>query len=175
MTETFTAPDLVARFVWDQDDEDEFCIDRATGKTVVRYDLGDPANYSPAYGGWSKDEWLEKKGLDPRATVDVAKAAVRIPPGEAERFRVSEERRRQREQEEAVARDLMSFLSHAEVKDFDFGDYRKGETEILEPALAKRGFTNIGFYMGEQDSFGPLSRGCVALDPTGKRVRFFYG
>lgn len=69
----------------------------------------------------------------------------------------------------------MSFLGDAETEAFDFGEYRKGETEILEPALAKRGFTNIGFYMGEQDSFGPLSRGCVALDPTGKRVRFFYG
>lgn len=167
--------DVVARFVWDQDDEDEFCIDRATGKTVIRYDLGDPANYSPTYGGWSKDEWLENKGLDPRATVEVAKAAVRIPPGEAARFRSSEERRLQREKEETEARDLMSFLGDDEVKDFDFGDYRKGETEILEPALTKRGFTNIGFYMGEMDSFGPLSRGCVALDQTGKRVRFFYG
>jgi hypothetical protein len=35
---------LVRRFEWRIDDEDEFCVDRLTGREVVRYDLGDPAN-----------------------------------------------------------------------------------------------------------------------------------
>ena len=72
------------------------------------------------------------------------------------------------------ARDLLSFLG-AEVSAFDFERYYEGERDLLTPALERRGFTGIAFYMIEQDSFGPLIRGCVATDPGGKRVRFNYG
>jgi hypothetical protein len=49
------------------------------------------------------------------------------------------------------------------------------ERTILKPALERRGFTEISFYMIEQDSFGPLIRGAVALNPDRQTVRFFYG
>lgn len=62
----------VSRFQWLIDDNaygdrdyDQVCIDRRTGQIVVRYDLGDPANYDPNYGGWSRSEYLERKGFDP--------------------------------------------------------------------------------------------------------------
>ena len=63
----------VPRFFWttepngytDGDGLDQICIDRLTGKVVVRYDLGDPANYNPDYGGLSRSEYLERKKFDP--------------------------------------------------------------------------------------------------------------
>ena len=169
-----TEPRVVARYQWDQDDDDAFCIDRATGKVVVRYDLGDPANYAPSYGGWSKREWLERKGLDPDATVDVASAVTPIPEWEVEFYRRQTARKAEVERLEAEARDLLDFIGD-EAKAFDFGEYREGEADILRPALERRGFTSVRFYMGEEDSFGPLSRMCAAKDPSGAEVRFYYG
>lgn len=46
------------------------CWDYLTGKCVVSYDLGDPANYDPNYGGWSCEQWLEARGLDPRERIE---------------------------------------------------------------------------------------------------------
>lgn len=169
-----TEPRVVARYQWDADDYDQFCIDRATGKEVVRYDLGDPANYAPSYGGWSKREWLERKGLDPDATVEVAKSVIPIPEWEVENYRQKVARKAEVERLEAEARDLLDFLGD-EANAFDFGKYREGEQEILRPALERRGFNSIRFYMGEEDSFGPLSRMCAANDPNGTEVRFYYG
>lgn len=68
---------MVARFFWttepngytDGEGLDQICIDRLTGDVVVRYDLGDPANYHPEYGGWSHSEYLERKKFDPRERV----------------------------------------------------------------------------------------------------------
>ncbi|RVM91493.1 hypothetical protein [Sinorhizobium meliloti] len=174
------APTMIARFAWKLDtgfdDEicDEVCVDRLTGQEVVRYDAGDPANHNPAYGGWSKREYLARAGCDPDAEIDISQSKVTVSLKEAENHAFRKAAIAQREQEEAEAADLLDFLGD-DASAFDFDDYRDGECDILAPALEKRGFTNVGFYMIEQDSFGPLVRGCRAVDPTGKSVRFFYG
>ncbi|MET0467097.1 MAG: hypothetical protein ABW007_28330 [Chitinophagaceae bacterium] len=49
------------------------------------------------------------------------------------------------------------------------------EIEILEPQLVDLGFTDIVWEMGEEDSFGPLSRLCHTKNPDGKEVTFIYG
>ena len=160
-------PNIVARYVWseekmgynervftyyhdedvDGDDEyydyDKICTDRKTGNIVVRYDMGDPANYAKSHGGWTYDEWLTNKGLNPDEEITLEECKVPVNPNEAVRY--------------------------ANKKD------RKERIEKERPALEQRGFTNVCFGMLEEDSFGPLTRECVAVDPSGKTVRFFYG
>jgi len=175
----------IARYAWSQDVDDRFddgpewadeiCVDRLTGEVIVRYDLGDPANYNPAYGGWSKDEYLENQKRDPRAEIDIAESKVAVPLGEVEAYAARKARREQRQIEEAMATDLFSLLSDAETDGFEFEDYYDGEVTILAPALEARGYSDVGFYMVEEDSFGPLIRGVRATDAAGKTVRFFYG
>jgi hypothetical protein len=48
---------------WDSTFCDQVCTDRVTGQEVFRYDLGDPANYNPEYGGYSDTERFERRGL----------------------------------------------------------------------------------------------------------------
>lgn len=179
-------PAMIARFVWSVheyggDDEfgfsadcDQICTDRLTGQVVVRYDLGDPANYAASHGGWSHEEWLRQKGFDPDAEIPLGDSAVPVRMEEAERHAAAKRRRSQREQEEAEAQELLTFLGD-DAAAFKFEEWDEGEDKILTPALERRGFKGIGFYMIEQDSFGPLIRGCVAHGTDGKRVRFFYG
>lgn len=53
-------------------------------------------------------------------------------------------------------------------------EYWKWEDNVAIPKLTELGYTNIGFYNIEADSFGPLIRGGIAfLD--GKQVKFCYG
>lgn len=73
------------------------------------------------------------------------------------------------------ARELLNFLGDDDTAGFDFERYFQGEQEILKPALWRRGYTDVRFYMIESDSFGPLIRGCKAVDEDGKPVEFFYG
>lgn len=49
------------------------------------------------------------------------------------------------------------------------------EREILEPQLIDLGYSNITWEMGEEDSFGPLSRLCHATRSDGKDVTYIYG
>ncbi|MHB1086752.1 MAG: hypothetical protein ACYCZ0_03325 [Minisyncoccota bacterium] len=175
----------IARYAWSEDVDDRFdeapqwadtiCTDRLTGEVIVRYDMGDPANYNPAYGGWSKDQYLEEQNRDPRAEIDPAESKVTVPADEVDAYAARKARREQREAEEAAATDLFDLLDDKEIEGFAFEDYYDGEHDILAPALAARGYRDVGFYMVEQDSFGPLIRGVRATDPTGKNVRFFYG
>lgn len=67
--------------------------------------------------------------------------------------------------------DLISF------KDFDFSTatYRQQEIEILQPQLEAYGFTDINWYDGERDSFGPLTRMVSAVHPDGNLIEMFYG
>ena len=58
---------------------------------------------------------------------------------------------------------------------FSFEDYHRDEQQLLKPALEAQGFTNVVFSMGEQDSFGPLSRVVTCEDKTGKTRYFVYG
>lgn len=182
MTEVKDAPTKIARYVWstdtgdgwDDDICDEVCTDRLTGKAVIRYDAADPANTNPAYGGLTNREYLERKGLDPDAEIDISESKVAVRPDEPAAHAAGKARKAQREKEEDEAEDLLGFLGDAAAA-FDFGRYADDEVNILLPALEARGFTRVAFYMLECDSFGPLMRGCVAYDQTGKRVRFFYG
>jgi len=52
---------------------------------------------------------------------------------------------------------------------------KRQEKEILEPQLVGLGYTDIEWSMGEEDSFGPLSRLCKAVDHNGDEVTFVYG
>jgi hypothetical protein len=153
---------------------DIYYVDRLTGKEVLHYDGADPANTNPAYGGISDEEMFSRRGLDYNAEIDITKSVVPIGPGEAERHVLFKKNKLQREQEEADAKDLMELLGDA-ASNFDFAEYVYGEKNILEPLLEAKGYTHVTFYMIEQDSFGPLIRGCAAIAPDGKRVRFFYG
>jgi hypothetical protein len=160
---------------------DVIYVDRMTGNVVMRYDGADPANTNPAYGAISDEEAFRRRGLDIHEEMPLSRAAVAVPPNEPELWRKMKERLAAREQEEADAVELFAFLDArlaqhgVQTEDFDFDHYRSGEENILRPALEKLGYSAIGFYMIEQDSFGPLIRGVVAHDPSGKRVRFFYG
>lgn len=168
----------IERYVWSisgYDDEDQICTDRLTREVIVRYDLGDPANYNPAYGGWSKDEYLEHQNRDPRAEIDISESKVPVPADEVDVYAARKARREQREAEEDAAVDLFGFLTERETEGFEFDDYSDGEVDILAPALEARGYRDVGFHMIEQDSFGPLIRGVRAADPGGKTVRFYYG
>ena len=172
-------PDLVPRYTRRTDTPDDYTcdhvwIDRLTGQEVLRYDAADPANTSPAYGARPDPEVLAQKGHSVDEEIPLSLCATPVSAGEAAAWRRTKAARVERELEEAAARDLLDFLGD-DATGFDFGRWSDGEAEILRPALERRGFTAVSFYMGEQDSFGPLSRGCVARDPTNKRVRFYYG
>lgn len=159
-----------------QDDRtyDIIWTDRLTGKIAMRYDGADPANTNPAYGAKSDSEYLASRGHDINAEIALDASVVKVPPGEAERHANRKRRLAEIDQEENEAFDLMSFLG-TDADKFRFDEYYEGERSILGPALEKRGYTRISFYMVEQDSFGPLIRGVRATCHCGKRVRFFYG
>lgn len=57
---------------------------------------------------------------------------------------------------------------------FSVLEYRNGEQTILKPQLEKLGYTDVHFFMGERDSFGPLSR-VVTCVKDGQPVSFYYG
>lgn len=58
---------------------------------------------------------------------------------------------------------------------FSFGDYYNGERNILQPRLEELGYTEVSWFMGERDSFGPLSRICHATNMQGETKKFMYG
>lgn len=49
------------------------------------------------------------------------------------------------------------------------------ERTILQPRLEEKGYTNVHWFEGETDSFGPLTRRCRATNPFGDTVWFMYG
>lgn len=170
---------MVLRFICETESPDDttydvLYIDRTTGQCVMRYDGADPANTNPSYGAIPDREALERLGYNLDEEIDIKLSVLPVDPAEVARLIRVKEARAERQKEEDESQDLLTFLGD-EVSDFDFSSYHSGEQRILKPALEKRGYTNVSFYMGEQDSFGPLSRGVVAKDPEGKRVRFYYG
>lgn len=172
-------PSLIRRFVKTYDEPDEYTCDaiwtdRITGKVVMSYDAADPANTNPAYGARPDSDCFARKGLDINEEIEIGRSVVEVSASEAEFHASMKERKAAAEKEEAEALDLLQFLG-AEAEAFAFEEYYDGERNLLRPALEKRGYTSIAFYMVEQDSFGPLIRGCTANCHCGKRVRFFYG
>ncbi|WP_136625101.1 hypothetical protein [Aureimonas flava] len=61
------APRVRPRYEWrTADHHDEcWCIDLLTGQEVYRYDMGDPAEYSPSHGALTPEDALYERGLDP--------------------------------------------------------------------------------------------------------------
>jgi hypothetical protein len=57
---------------------------------------------------------------------------------------------------------------------YDLG-FATQEVELLQPRLEKLGYSHIKWGMGEYDSFGPLTRTCMARNQNGEVVWFFYG
>ncbi len=70
--------------------------------------------------------------------------------------------------------DLHEILPDDVWGEFSYADYYNGEQNILKPALEKLGYYDVRFYMGERDSFGPLSRVVKASHPDGA-IRAIYG
>jgi hypothetical protein len=174
MSDTATAPAMIRRFVKSDYAPDDYTYDiiwtdRLTGRVVLSYDGADPA-----YGAKPDSDYLASCGHDINAEIEIGQSVIPVPAGEAEMHASMKERKALRDQEEAESLDLLEFLG-TEVEAFDFEEYSAGERKLLKPALEKRGYTSISFYMIEQDSFGPLIRGCVANCHCGKRVRFAYG
>lgn len=52
--------------------------------------------------------------------------------------------------------------------------YLDWERDVANPALEKNGYKVIAWLSGEADSFGPLSRYCIARK-DGNKFRFIYG
>jgi len=150
--------------------------DRLSGKEVLRYDGADPANTNPAYGARSDFEVLADRGIDLKEEITLERSILPVPPGEPAFHARAKKRQHEKEQELLEARDLFIFLGDFDCEDFKFEDYLKGEADILRPALECRGFKQISFYSAEEDSFGPLVRGCRAFNiKEQKWQRFLYG
>lgn len=59
---------------------------------------------------------------------------------------------------------------------FSFMRYYEGEQKIVSPALFKAGFARVGNWVTvDGDSFGPMTRVCELIAPSGKRCKVWYG
>lgn len=58
---------------------------------------------------------------------------------------------------------------------FDYATFYRDEQTVLTPRLRLKGYKDIKFYMGERDSFGPLSRVCICKDENDNPCYFVYG
>lgn len=177
---------LILRYLrsWDRGDPndpnstvyDAIYTDRLTGREVMRYDAADPANTQASYGAITDEEAMASRGLDINEEIDAEKSVLPVLPHEVAAHASSKWFKAQRDQEIARSRDLFDFLGPTVFMPFAFSEYRKGEKEILRPALECRGFDHVSFYMIEEDSFGPLIRGCRAFNTKeDKWQRFSYG
>lgn len=61
--------------------------------------------------------------------------------------------------------------------DIDFKNFAAYERMCISPTLKDKGWilSARGWYTGEQDSFGPLSRCINAVAPSGKSTIIVYG
>ena len=172
-------PKMVLRFqrtTYQPDDltYDIVYTDRLTGKVVLQYDGADLANTSAAYGAISDKECLRRKGLNIDEEIDIDRSVIKVDQGEVDHLILIKAEKAKRAEEEEAAQDILKFLGK-DAEKYDFAKWYLGEDNILRPALEKRGYKAIVFYMIEEDSFGPLMRGIVATDPNGNRVRFYCG
>jgi hypothetical protein len=194
MTETIEATGLIHRFVWsiqecnfgDDDfggDADQICTDRLTDQVVVRYDLGDPANYAASHGGWSKDEYLSRKGFVPDEEIEISRAVIPVSEWEVENHAQRKTRKAERDREEAEAVDLLEAFPDLPIgagtgycsSDDGGKDWMDWENEVATPALEAAGYVSVSIYSIEADSFGPLIRGVLVFDADGNSRRFTYG
>lgn len=163
----------------DNDIYDIVFMDRLTGKEVMRYDGVDPANRPPL--GPSDEECFIRKGLDREEEIRAEQSLLPVSQIDVQLL-ASRKQRLSREAAEN-ARGLAfvealpekSLLHYLGITEFDPDAYREFERNVLVPALSLKGFHDIGFYMIEEDSFGPLVRGIVCTYITDRQVyRFSY-
>lgn len=161
----------------DDEDCDVVYYDRVDGREVMRYDGGDPANRPPL--GPSDEECFYRKGLDINEEIPISRC--KTMPSEADiasyKWRLSVKMEKEQDTQRGVELlgelDLWSYLEIA-ADAFDFEHYSRDEQQVLKPAFERKGFSRISFFMGEQDSFGPLSRGVRAWKDD-KGYIFYYG
>ena len=67
--------------------------------------------------------------------------------------------------------DIISFEGFS----FESSKYITEELEILQPRMEALGYKEIVFFPGEVDSFGPLTRLVMCINPDGNQVTFIYG
>ena len=58
---------------------------------------------------------------------------------------------------------------------FSFSRYYRDEVTVLQPQLEELGYSEIRWYPGESDSFGPLTRTVMMVDSQGRWVQGVYG
>lgn len=54
-------------------------------------------------------------------------------------------------------------------------NYHTWERQVATPALIDHGYAIVRWYMGDYDSFGPLTRCVEAYDSNGNLHKFIYG
>lgn len=158
-------------------DIDVVWYDRLTGNEVLRYDGVDPANRPPL--GPSDADCLASRGHDINEEIEISRCKVAPTDSEIARYAWLQAREVEKKQEiergqEALGElDLFSYLG-LDSAAFDFEKYAEHEVSLLKPAFERLGFSRVAFFMGEQDSFGPLSRGIRAWK-NDKSFVFYYG
>jgi hypothetical protein len=164
----------------DQDDIDIFWVDRVTGREMVRWDGGDPAN-GPARGGYSDRDWLINAGGDPDEEVPIDRCKDPVTSGDVWAWQMQKSLQAERKEEYRRGEELLADYDNSiftylglDAVEFSFRSYAEDEKRIIKPAMEAKGFTMVAFFMGEQDSFGPLSRGIRAVREE-KGYVFYYG
>lgn len=71
--------------------------------------------------------------------------------------------------------DLMKILPYSVWTLFSFSTWDEDEEKVLKPALKRLGYTDIYFFSGESDSFGPLTRIVRMTKKNGQRITAVYG
>lgn len=158
-------------------DIDVVWFDRLTGNEVLRYDGADPANRPPL--GPSDEACLASKGFDINEEIAISRCQVAPTESEIARYAWVQARKAEKTQEEERGLELLGELDlfsylELDASAFDFQNYAEHEKTILQPALERKGFSRVAFFMGEQDSFGPLSRG-IRCWKGDKGYIFYYG
>lgn len=69
-------------------------------------------------------------------------------------------------------KDLVSIIGF---EGFRYEHYQVDEEMVLQPRMENLGYSHIKWLPGETDSFGPLSRVCMARNRNGEVVWFVYG
>jgi hypothetical protein len=158
-------------------DIDVVWYDRLTGAEILRYDGVDPANRPPL--GPSDADCLADKGYDINEEIEISRCKEKPSASDVAQYiwRQSQKVEKEQEIERGVELlgelDLWSYLG-LDAAAFDFENYSEQEVIFLKPAFERKGFSRVAFFMGEQDSFGPLSRGIRAWKDD-KSYVFFYG
>lgn len=161
----------------DDEDCDVVYHDRLSGREVMRYDGGDPANKPPL--GPSDEDCFLRKGLDINEEVELSRCRMPVSAEDvaAYHWRQAQVLEKQQQIDNGVELlgelDLWSYLEIA-YEDFDFGNWSHDEKTVLQPAFERKGFSRVSFFMGEQDRSGPLSRGIRAWKDN-KGYIFYYG